>query len=194
MNNIVNRMYNTHHCTSPYRLIFRPTSHSFCFIASGPSVVSLFSFDFSSQLKFAAKYSNALREFSWNPFAAPPRLDMEMSRTSCGYTVSCILIIIRSAFVLVLSFYSADTSYRSCRRLHSRLAHHFSFMANATSRPSHRLFVCFACFIIFLSYNRSQMNTSVYYHINGRSMFNAECSMRITYPSILPFIFHILLL
>ena len=104
------------------------------------------------------------------------------------------LITVYSVFVLVPSFYSADTSYRSCRRLHSRLAHHFSFMANATSRPSHRLFVCFACFIIFLSYNRSQMNTSVYYHINGRSMFNAECSMRITYPSILPFIFHILLL
>ena len=166
-------------------LIFHPTLLFYCFVASGPSVVSLFSFDFSSQLKFAAKYSNALREFSWNPFAAPPRLDMEMSRTSRGYTVTSIPYY---CLLIFLFWFSRSTllTQATDRADACILVWRITLPMSAIKiHPSHwRVFV-FVCFFLSLFLCT---NISIYYHINGRPMLNAECSMRTTYLWILPFI------
>ena len=124
-------------------------------IASGPSVDSLFSFDFSSQLKFAAKYSNALREFSWNPFAAPPRLDMEISRTSCGYTVTSIpyycLLIFLFWFSRSTLLTQATDRADACKALLSRLGAS-PFLHGQCHVATITPFVCLFRLFLFLSF------------------------------------------
>ena len=153
-------MYNTHHCTSPHRLIFRPIFLSFCFIASGPFIFSLF-------------VSLLIRAGSKTKYGNGWRCCGRMSRS---YTLSCIpyycLSVLCFVFLVPRSWRKLPTTLTAALPACASPA----FMANAMSwlKRDHHTGVCLFCLFHILPVLQPVTDEYQYLSSYKRSL-SAQC-------------------